>query len=99
MNCPEGARETTLGCALTENDLNFICRNAANSAKLFRRSEPPPGFPGRGCFLIPKLFQFEGAGVELIVGALLGNQIVVGAPLDDPAVIQNHDAVGVADGA
>ena len=46
-----------------------------------------------------KLFQLKCAGVELVVGALLGDQVFVGAPLDDPSVIQHHDAVGIADGA
>ena len=34
-----------------------------------------------------RLFQFKDAGVELVVGALLGNQVVVGAPFDDAAVV------------
>ena len=38
------------------------------------------------------------AGVELVVPALLGDQLVVAAPLDDPALFQDHDAVGVLDG-
>ena len=41
VNCPEGARETTLGCAPTENDKTFFAAAAANSAKLFRHSELP----------------------------------------------------------
>ena len=45
------------------------------------------------------LFQFECAGIELVVGALLGDQIIVGTPLDDAAMVQDHDAVGVHDGA
>ena len=50
-------------------------------------------------FSLGELFQFECAGVELIVGALFGDQFVVVAALDNVAVIQNHDAVGVHDGA
>ena len=34
-----------------------------------------------------RLFQFKDAGVELVVGALLGDQVVVGAPFDDAAVV------------
>ena len=35
VNCPEGAREATLGCAPAENDFDFISAAAANSARLF----------------------------------------------------------------
>ena len=45
-----------------------------------------------------RLFQFESAGVELIVGALLSNQILMSAALDDMAVVQNHDTIGIHDG-
>ena len=45
-----------------------------------------------------RLIQFESAGVELVVGALLGDQILVGATLDDAAVIQHHNAIGIAHG-
>ena len=45
------------------------------------------------------LFQFERAGIQPVVGSLLGQQLLVAAPLDDAPVIQHHDAVGIADGA
>ena len=35
VNCPKGARETTLGCAAVENDLTLFSAYAENSAKLF----------------------------------------------------------------
>ena len=44
------------------------------------------------------LVQFQRAGVELIVGALEFEQVVVRAALDDAAVVQHHDGVGVAHG-
>ena len=44
------------------------------------------------------LFQFKCAGIQPVVGPLPGNQILVGSPLNNPAVVQDHDAVGVADG-
>ena len=36
------------------------------------------------------------AGVQAVVAALLGNQFIVGAALDDAALLQNHNAVRVA---
>ena len=36
------------------------------------------------------LLQFKGAGIELIVDAVLLDQILVVAPLHDAAVIQQH---------
>ena len=45
------------------------------------------------------LFQFERAGIQPVVGSLLGQQLLVAAPLDDASMIQHHDAVGIADGA
>ena len=37
-------------------------------------------------------------GVELVILALLGDQLVVAAALDDAALFQHHDAVCIADG-
>ena len=37
-------------------------------------------------------------GVELVILALLGDQLVVAAALNDAALLQNHDAVCIADG-
>ena len=50
---------------------------------------PPPIF----C-----LFQLECAGVELIVGAPFGDELFVASALDDAAVVEDHDNVGVLDG-
>ena len=36
--------------------------------------------------------------VEPVIQALLGQQLLVAAPLHDPALFQDHDGVGVADG-
>ena len=44
------------------------------------------------------LLEFHGSGVELVVLALLGDELVVGAALDDVAVVEHHDHVGVAHG-
>ena len=44
------------------------------------------------------LFLFrEISGIELVILALLGDQLVVGAPFDDPSKLHNHDTVGVLD--
>ena len=45
------------------------------------------------------LFQFERAGIQPVVGSLLGQQFLVAATLDDASMIQHHDAGGIADGA
>ena len=37
------------------------------------------------------------SGIELIVFAFLGDELVVGTALDDPALFQDHDTVGIAD--
>ena len=41
-----------------------------------------------GAFLI--LFEFKRAGVKLIVGSLLGYQIVVSAAHENPSVFEHH---------
>ena len=46
-------------------------------------------------FLLSLLFQLEGAGIQLIVFSLFGNQHLVGTALDDAPVLQYHDDVGV----
>ena len=43
------------------------------------------------------IIELKRAGVELMAGALLGDQVFVGAALDDAAMVENHDAVGVRD--
>ena len=52
-------------------------------------------FPIWQCF---SLRQFSLTGVELVVAAVLGQQILVVTPLDDAALLQNHNGLGVADG-
>ena len=41
------------------------------------------------------LFKLECAGVELVISALLGNQVVVRAAFNDAAMVEHHDRVGV----
>ena len=38
------------------------------------------------------------AGVKLVIPALLGDQVVVVPSFDDPALLKDHDRVGVLDG-
>ena len=42
--------------------------------------------------------QLEHAGIELVIPALLLQQGLVVAPLDDPAVLQHQNSVGIAHG-
>ena len=42
--------------------------------------------------------QLKRTGVELVVGAVLSHEFVVGAAFDDLAVVEDHDDVGVLDG-
>lgn len=44
------------------------------------------------------LVEFEGAGVELIVGAVFSHELVVVAAFDDATVVHNHDDIGILDG-
>lgn len=46
----------------------------------------------------PLSLQLEGAGVKLVVGAVLGHEFFVGAAFDDAAVIEDHDDVGILNG-
>ena len=41
------------------------------------------------------LFELERAGIELVVGAPLGDQILVRAALDDAAVVEHQNRVAV----
>lgn len=41
--------------------------------------------------------QLKRTGVELVVGAVLSHEFVVGAAFDDLAVVEDHDDVGVLD--
>ena len=45
-----------------------------------------------------RLLQFHRAGVQLVVLALLRDQLVMRATLDDVAMVEHHDHVGVAHG-
>ena len=40
----------------------------------------------------------EIAGVQLVVAALLGNQLVVGTTFNDMSLFQNHNGICIADG-
>ena len=54
----------------------------------------------RGCRVAASfcLIQFGFACIELVIAALEGEEVVVVAALDDLAVFQHHDGVGVSDG-
>lgn len=45
-----------------------------------------------------RLLPFKRAGIELVIGAFFRNQLVVIAPLDNAALIQDHDHIGVLNG-
>ena len=47
--------------------------------------------------MVVRLVLGQIAGIELVIAALLGNEVVVRAALDDAALFQDHDAVCVAD--
>ena len=44
------------------------------------------------------LLQLKRPGVQPVISALLGDQILMAAALDDAAVVQHHDGIGVAHG-
>ena len=44
------------------------------------------------------LFQLECAGIKLIILSFLRDQLIMAAALNDAALLQNRDAVGIADG-
>ena len=46
---------------------------------------------------IYRLLQLECTRIKLIIGSFFFDQLFVGTPLDDPAVVQNHDDVRVPD--
>ena len=43
--------------------------------------------------LCPRLLEFEGARIQLIIHSLFGKERIVAAALDDPAVVEDHDDV------
>ena len=45
-----------------------------------------------------RLLQFHRAGVQLVVLALLRDQLVMRATLDDVAMVEHHDHIGIAPG-
>ena len=58
--------------------------------------------PKEGCCILQHplrfgLFQFKSAGIKLVVGSLGINQILMGAPFNDTALLQNHYAIRIAD--
>ena len=44
------------------------------------------------------LFQFKSAGIQLIIGAFLRDQVVMVTTLNDMTMIENHDGVRVLHG-
>lgn len=44
------------------------------------------------------LFEFECTGIELIICAFLGNQLLMAAAFDNPSVVEYHDDIGIFDG-
>ena len=63
------------------------------------KKDPWPSQPGRPRVLCCSSGLFcEVAGIQAVVGTLLFDQLVMGAPLDDAALVHNHNAVRVADG-
>ena len=60
----------------------------------------PTGLQGRlSCFALLELLLLELQGIELVVPALLVQELLMGALLHDLAVGQDDDVVGVLDGA
>ena len=45
-----------------------------------------------------RLLQFHCTGVQLVVLALLRDQLVMRTTLDDVAVVEHHDHIGIAHG-
>ncbi len=45
-----------------------------------------------------ELFQFKGTGVQLIIDSFFREQFFVVPPLDNAAVIEDHDDVGIHNG-
>ena len=68
----------------------------ARSAHMTRpQPRPTTNEAGARCAKRRPLVEFEGSRVELVVHALLSDQIVVAAALDDASLLQDHDRVGV----
>ena len=63
------------------------------SSLLYERNSPPKSELSPEILLCTYLI----SGIELIVFTFLGDELVVGTALDDPALFQDHDAVGIAD--
>jgi len=78
--------------SLAQNDIHFSAVRISINFHL-KNTGGGKAVPGL-CIL----FQFKYTGIKLIIGALLGNEVIMGAPLDDPALVQHHDAVGIHDG-
>ena len=47
--------------------------------------------------MVVRLVLGQITGIELVILALLGDELVMAAALDDAALLQDHDAVCVAD--
>ena len=50
------------------------------------------------CGVLQFSLQLEGAGIELVILALLGDELFVAAALYYAALLQDHYGLGVADG-
>ena len=44
------------------------------------------------------LFQIKSTGVQLVIGALFGNQFFMAAAFNDASVVKYHNYIGVLDG-
>ena len=75
---------------------NFRGSDPSNSSLVLRTSrESAESGPEQADNTFPALFEFEGAGIELVVLALLGDEVIVGAAFDDAAMVKHHDNVGI----
>ena len=68
------------------------------SHKLYSRPENPGRDRSQPFYTIFVLRQLKLPGIKLIIFALLPKQIIVVAALNNAAVFQHHDCVGVAHG-
>ena len=84
QNVKAGFQERTLTRAKT----TVICKGHCS------RQGIAGGLSGQGNLPAPaRLRKLERAGVELVIGALFREQLLVGAALDDAAVVEHHDDV------
>ena len=68
---------------------------------LLRRGTLSAGKTGEACLCLGTRSRVSlrwRCRIELIIAPLFGDQLIVAAALNDPALFQNHDAVGILDG-